>query len=150
MNTRTKTLWVPALISLTVSTILRLVLQSSVEPNDKLLNHAGLPLLLQALWLGALIFLGAVSAYVSHRAGGGLAIAAIAAAFPAALMLPFWTFFAINMALPSASQWFGLFSFVLNWVVLPSIALLLGALSYFKAQSVVGWKISMNKRTATF
>ena len=56
----------------------------------------------------------------------------------------------MNMALPSGVQWFGLVSGVLNWVVLPGIALFLGAVSCFKAQSVVDWKISMNDRTATF
>ena len=149
MNTRTKTLWIPGLISLTASMSLRLVLQKAVEPEDKLLNHAGLPLLPQVLWLAALVLLGATSAYMSRHAGGSRVIAGIAAIFPAAMMLPFWTFFAINMALPSSAQWFGLLSGVLNWVVLPGIALLLGALSYFKAQSVVDWKAGMNGRTAT-
>jgi hypothetical protein len=149
MNKRTRTLWIPGLTSLTASMTLRFVLQRTVEPKDKLLNHAGLPLLPQVLWLIALVLFGATSAYMSRQAGGSRASATIAAVFPAAMMFPFWTLFAINMALPSSAQWFGLFSGVLNWVVLPGVALLLGALSYFKAQSVVDWKAAMNRRTAT-
>jgi hypothetical protein len=149
MNTRTGRLWIPALFSLTASMALRLALQKAVEPEDKLLNHAGLPLQPQLLWLAALVLFGAISTHMSRRAGGGRAVAAIAAVFPALVMVPFWTAFAIKGTLPSPAQRLGLLFGVLYWIVLPGIALLLGALSYFKAQSFVDWKARVNARTAT-
>ena len=150
MNKRTRTLWMPGLISLTGSMAWRLILQRTVEPSQELLNHAGLPLLPQILWLAALPFLGAASAYMSRRAGGDRLAAATAAVFPAIVMIPFWIVLATKMALPSAAQWFGLFSGVLNWIVLPGMALLLGASPFLKFQLVVAWKVSVNTRTATF
>ena len=150
MNKRTRTLWVPGLISLTLSMAWRLNLQGTVAPSQELLNHAGLPLRQQLLWLAALPLLGAVSAYTSRRAGGDRSTAAIAAVFPAAVMIPFWIVLGMNMSLPSPSQWFGLFSGVVNWIVLPGMTLLLGALPFLKAQPVIDWKVSMNTRTATF
>ena len=66
MNNRTKTLWVPGLISLTGSMACRLVLQRSIGPSQTLLNHAGLPLIYQLLWLAALPLFGAASAHLSR------------------------------------------------------------------------------------
>jgi hypothetical protein len=70
MNNRTKTLWLPALASLTGSMWWRLILQRSFPQSQPLLNHAGLPLTYQRLWLAALPLFGASSAYLSRRAGG--------------------------------------------------------------------------------
>jgi len=150
MNKRTGTLWVPGLISLTGSMAWRLILQRTFGPTQKLLNHAGLPLRHQLLWLAALPLFGAASAYLSRRAGGGRSSATIAALFPSIVMIPLWLVLATRMSHPSPSQWFGLFSGVLNWIVLPGIALLLGALPFFKAQTLAEWKLTMNTRTATF
>jgi len=150
MNKRTGAVWVPVVISLVGSMASRLVLQGTVGPTQKLVNHAGLPLLQQLLWLAALPLVGGASAYVSRRAGGDRSVAAIAAVFPAAVMMPFWIAFAVKMKLPSPAQWFGLFSGVLNWIVLPGMALVCGASVFLKAQPVAGWKGRMNARTATF
>ena len=150
MNKRARTLWVPALVSLTVSMTWRLILQQTVQPGQKLLNHAGLPLYQQLFWLAALPGVGAVSAYLCRRAGGGRLSAATVAVFPSAVMIPFWIAFAVIMRLPSPSQWFGLLAGVLNWVVLPGVALLLGAWPFLKAQPAIDWNIRMNRRTAIF
>jgi hypothetical protein len=150
MNNRTKTLWLPALVSLTGSMAWRLILQRSFPPSQTLLNHAGLPLTYQLLWLAALPLFGALSAYLSRRAGGNRWTGLTAALSPAIVMIPLWIALATRMSHPSPSQWFGLFCGVLNWIVSPGVALLLGA-------SLPSTRIlrnmntrTMNTRTRTF
>ena len=155
MNNRTKTLWLPALASLAGSMVWRLILQRSFPPSQTLLNHAGLPLNYQLLWLAGLPLFGAASAYLSRRAGGGLSTRLTAALLPSIVMIPFWIAFATRMSHPSPRQWFGLFCGVLNWIVLPGIALSLGAWPLLSAQSANDTQKnmktrSMNTRTRTF
>ncbi len=127
MNNRTKTLWLPALASLTGSMAWRLILQRSFPPSETLLNHAGLPLAYQLLWLAALPLFGALSAYLSSRAGGDRLTGLTAALSPSIVMIPLWIALATRMSHPSPRQWFGLLCGVLNWIVSPGIALSLGA-----------------------
>lgn len=150
MNKRTKTLWVPGLISLTGSMAWRLILQRTILPSQTLLNHSGLPVVHQVLWLAALPLFGAASAYLSRRAGGDRLAAVISALFPSIVMIPLWVVLAIRMRYPSPAQWFGFFSGVLNWIVVPSAVLLLGAVPFFKGQPAIDWKPRMNSRTKTF
>jgi hypothetical protein len=76
------------------------------------------------------------SAYLSLRAGGDRLSAAAADEFSSIVMVPLWMVLATKMRYPSPSQWFGLLSGVLNWIVLPSIVLLFCALPFLKARSV--------------
>jgi hypothetical protein len=155
MNNRTRILWLPALASLTGSMAWRLILQRSFPPSQTLLNHAGLPLNYQLLWLAGLPLFGAASAYLSRRAGGDRSTRLAAALLPSIVMIPFWIAFATRMNHPSPRQWFGLFCGVLNWIVLPGIALSLGACSRLSNRSAndttKNTKIhTMNTRTRTF
>jgi len=145
MNNRTKTLWLPALASLTGSMAWRFILQRSFPQSQPLLNHAGLPLTYQFLWLAALPLFGAASAHLSRRAGGDRSTGLMAALFPAIVMIPLWMALATRMSHPSPRQWFGLFCGVLNWIVLPGGALLLGALPLLKDGNK-----GMKTRTRTF
>ena len=147
MNNRTKALWLPALASLTGSMAWRLILQRSFPQSQTLLNHAGLPLTYQLLWLAALPLFGASSAHLSRRAGGDRLTGLTAALSPSIVMIPLWIALAIRMAQPSPRQWFGLFSGVLNWIVVPGIALSLGAWPLLRAQSANDTKKNMNTRT---
>jgi len=118
-----------------------------------LLNHAGLPLTYQFLWLAALPLFGAASAHLSRRAGGDRSTGLTAALFPAMVMIPLWMALATRMSHPSPRQWFGLFCGVLNWIVVPGIALSLGAWSLLSAQSDNKKNMNtraMNTRTRTF
>jgi hypothetical protein len=128
----------------------RLILQGTVGAEPKLLNHAGLPLRQQLLWLAALPLFGACAAYMSRRAGGGRLTAATVALFPSIVMIPIWAVLATKISHPSPNQWRGLFSGVMNWIVVPGIAVLLGALPLLKAHSVGAWKPTLNSRTARF
>jgi hypothetical protein len=159
MNYRTKTLWVPGLISLTGSMAWMLILQRTIPQPQIPLNHAGLPLVCQVLlnhaglplifyqllWLATLPLFGAASARLSSRAGGDRLAGLTAALFPSVVMIPLWVALVIRMSHPSPRQWFNLFCGVLNWIVLPGGALLLGALPFLKDGNK-----GINTRTRTF
>jgi hypothetical protein len=147
MKNRTKTLWLPALTSLTGSMAWRMILQRSFPQSQTLLNHAGLPLTYQLLWLAALPLFGALSAHLSRRAGGDRSTGFAAALSSSIVMIPLWMAIAIRMSHPSPRQWFGLFCGVLNWIVAPGIALLLGAWFLLSARSPNDPKKNMNTRT---
>jgi hypothetical protein len=151
MNNRTKTLWLPALASLTGSMAWRLVLQRSFPQSQTLLNHAGLPLAYQLLWLAALPLFGALSAYLSRRAGGDRWTGLTAALSPAIVMIPLWMALATRMSHPSPRQWFGLLCGVLNWIVAPGIALSLGGWAILSTRTQKSMNTgTMNRRTRTF
>jgi hypothetical protein len=135
MNNRTKTLWLPALASLTSSMLWRFILQRSFPQSQPLLNHAGLPLAYQLLWLAALPLFGALSVYLSRRAGGDQLTGLMAALSPSIVMIPLWLALATKMSHPSPRQWFGFLCGVLNWIVTPGIALLLGAWPLLRTQT---------------
>jgi hypothetical protein len=135
MSDRAKTLWLPGLVSLAGSMVWRLILQRNIQPAQPLLNHAGLTLMYQLLWLAGLPLFGAASAGLSRRAGGDRSTALAAALFPSIVMVPFWMAFAVSMSHPSPRQFFGLFCGVTNWIVTPGMALALGALPFFQSQS---------------
>ena len=135
INGRTKTFWLPALVSLVGSMLWRLILQRSFPQSQPLLNHAGLPLAYQLLWLAVLPLVGALSVYLSRRAGGDQVTGLTAALFPAMLMIPLWMVLATRMSHPSPRQWFGLLCGVLNWIVAPGIALSVGALPLLRTRT---------------
>jgi hypothetical protein len=151
MNNRTRTLWLPALASLTGSMVWRLILQRSFPQSQPLLNHAGLPLTYQLLWLAALPLVGALSVHLSRRAGGDRLTGLIAALSPSILMIPLWIAIATRMSHPSPSQRFGLLCGVLNWIVAPGAALSLGAWFLLSLRTTKSTNTcTMNTRTRTF
>jgi hypothetical protein len=89
MSNRAKTIWAPALLSRTGSMVSRLILQRPFPPSQPLLNHAGLPLNYQLIWLAALPVFGAASAYLSLHAGGNRTSRAAAALAPSIVMIPY-------------------------------------------------------------
>jgi len=155
MNNRSRTLWLPGLISLSGYMASMFILQRAIPPLHKPLNHAAFPLGYQLLWLAALPLFGAASARLSSRAGGSRSTCLTAALLPSIVMVPLWIGLATRMNHPSPRQWFGLFCGVMNWIVLPAMALLLGALLVWKAQTAKNMKTifttpTVNARTATF
>jgi hypothetical protein len=148
MNQRIRTLWLPSLLSLSGVMTWRLILEQTVVPSQMLLNHAGLPLRHQLLWLAGLPWFGAASAYLSRRAGGTRNTRLTAALSSSIVMTPIWALLATRMSHPSQAQWFGLFRGVLYWILTPGVALLLGAIPF--VASPVMWKARMNGRTLRF
>jgi hypothetical protein len=151
MNSRARTVWLPALASLTGSIAWRMALQRPFPQSQALLNHAGLPLTYQLLWLAALPLFGALSVDLSRRAGGHRLAGFTAALSPSIVTIPLWIALAARMSHPSARQWFGLLCGVLNWIVTPGIALSLGAWSRLgtRTKKTVN-TFTMNTRTRRF
>jgi cation transport ATPase len=101
----------------------------------------------QLLWLATLPLFGAASAFLSRRAGGDRLTGLTAALFPSMVMIPLWIALATRMNHPSSRQFSNLFGGVLNWIVLPGVALSLGALPFLKARHARDSKESESTRT---
>ena len=147
LNLRTKSVWLPGLISLTAASLflfaeeLVLAHDSSFYFTDISLRpdhlSSGLPRSFYVGWLLAQTLCGAVAAYLSRRAGGSLRARVVAAAFPAIVMFALWTLVipASAVAEHNTFLWshrlyylFGVFV----WVVPPAIALVTGAAPFLK------------------
>ena len=131
MNHRTKTVWLPGLISFTLSMGLLWFLDwVGLHPRFIWMNNP--PLLFSLPWLLGLCALGAGSAYGSRRGGGGNAEPLLAAVFPAlALGIPILAglpvILVVRSHVPSELVFNGFASALLGWVIIPGVALLAGA-----------------------
>jgi hypothetical protein len=135
MNQRTRSFWVPGLVTLTISTSWLLLLQSGHWPMSRPLVYTCPPLAPFAIWLVTLPLIGALGTYLSQRAGGSLRARLGAAAFPSiaflGLLVFVWVFALFAEKNPFVWQQQAQFVLVfLPWVVFPGIALLAGALLF--------------------
>jgi hypothetical protein len=133
MNHRSKTLWLPGLVALTLASVFLMVLQrfGSLQPRIYRVDDG--ILVLHLPWLMLLPFCGAAGAYLSRRAGGRSLNCLVAGVFPAlimlgvfCLMLPIGIVIQQNAYIIHHPLYFGLA--LLNWTVLPGAVLLLGAI----------------------
>ena len=150
VNHRTKALWLPGLISLALSAGWMFLLQRTLAQGQPPWKHAGLPLGLYILWLTSLPLFGAMSAYASKRLGGERRSRIAASLFLPILMLVFCIAVTIRVATTADGrpvQWANTFLTALNWVILPGLALLLGAFPFLGTQSTLTGKGIMNHRT---
>ena len=84
MNTRTKTLWLPALANLALASLFLLMLtRASLQPHNLVRLGSGLAPWLYGGWLISQVFSGAVGAGLSRWAGGTSRVRIVAAGFPA-------------------------------------------------------------------
>ena len=136
MNDRTRSLWVPGLVSLTAAMAFLMFLQlTGVQPRFIWLR-SGPPLMLYSPWLIAQPLFGAIGAYLSRRAGGERRACLIAGLFPAMVMLGL---FSVGLAVKIVVLG-KLFSIPLAavlgqtcfWIILPGFALLFGTLPFLK------------------
>lgn len=140
MNHRTRTLWLPGLVSLTASMTWLMLLQL-VGPQPRLpWLHSGLPLMPYLVWLLTQPLFGAMGAYMSRRAGGERVTELTASLFPAIVMLGLWGLVVAMSSLVEKNphvlpQWplvlFGAF----NWAILPGVLLLLGRFLFLRTAS---------------
>jgi|SRR5580704_487887 hypothetical protein len=143
MNHRTKTLWLPALISLTAamvflmaSTIVarqpwvlagRFINVPTSTTNTNYQMAAYLP------WLISLPLCGAVGAYFSCRAGGGRAARLVAGLFPWIALFGLIGFLTvIGRIVPFQHQWIRFVTGLLLVSVPPGIALFLGVIPFLR------------------
>ena len=131
MNQRTKAIWIPGLISLTVaSSALALLQVWGVRPHIVWMR-SGLALLFYIPWLVAQPVFGAVGAYISRHNGGSLSERLTAGLLPAAGMLPVFCL-AFCSALAHRITLGGLTVCIAAWVVVPGIALAVGTLPFLR------------------
>ncbi len=152
MNRRSQLIWFPSLVTLALSMGCLMILQeSSVQPQMPW-NHAGAPLMPYLLWIVALPLIGAVSGYLSGRAEGPRAARFLAVLFPSVVMFGLWLIIlAILMARGSEQpiQWENFGFGLLLWVVVPGLALLLGAWPFLGMQGRKDPQHLLNHRTKT-
>jgi hypothetical protein len=133
---RLRTLWLPGVCTgLLSGAVLRLLPFPPVtSPNVSWLGY-GTPLVIYWQWYLCLLLIGAMGAYCSRRAGGTVRERALAASFPAlqmicwpGIVLPFVMIF--DLIAYHRAPLLVAAIFLLDWIVLPEAALLLGALPF--------------------
>lgn len=137
MNERTKSLWLPGLVMLFLSSALLMYI-TRFGPFPKMVwLDARQPLLLYVPWLVSLPVFGALGAYWSRRAGGRVRARIAAGVFPVLMLagaffmiLPIAILFDRNIPFSMFVTSFGLM--LLGWVLIPGVALLLGALPFLR------------------
>jgi hypothetical protein len=143
VNYRTKSLWLPALTTFLGASVSLMVCQFfGLQPHTVWVGKVGMSL--YWAWLATLPVFGATGAHLSRRAHGGASARLVAGLSPSLIML-----IVICVILPwglaiDGFDFFRLVGFglgVVNWVVVPAVALLLGALPFVSpsepAQSVI-------------
>jgi hypothetical protein len=131
MTQRTRSLWLPGLLTGALAWGLFRVLETvGVDPNVFWWREA--PMMFFLPWTLALPFIGALGAHSSRAKGGRIGERLLAAVFPA---IAFSVFTAVAVAIrwvngsipiPPVTVLFVL----LSWVVVPAVALLVGALPF--------------------
>ena len=137
MNHRTKSLWLPALLTLLGASV-SLMATQFLGLQSRLVWIHGMGITLYWPWLAGLPLCGALGAYLSQRAHGPLRARLAAGLSPALIML-----IVMLLILPWGLALDGLhfltlvsFGFGLaNWVALPAFALLIGALPFLRESS---------------
>jgi hypothetical protein len=135
MNTRTRTLWLPGLVTLTLSMGFLLFLQSAgFPPRTAQWQSHGYVLLFYVPWLLSLPLFGALGAYLSARAGGSRPTVVLASIFPAFFLvisffviLPLAVFF--DRSVTVHFHLLPLIPALFVAIILPSAALFLGGRS---------------------
>jgi hypothetical protein len=141
MNHRTKSVWVPGLISLTLASVaLAGVQRFGLAPHIVWLR-SGLAFMLYIPWLIALPFVGALGAYASRRAGGRIMDRVASGLFPAfgvicALCVAAIFAIFVDRRVNSHVMAFGMAMFLLNWIVLPAAALFIGTLPFLRGTTI--------------
>jgi hypothetical protein len=134
MNDRTSRLWLPGLASLIAAAIL-LVLEIQLGIRDSFIH---LPLAMTAIfpWLANMLLSGGVAAYLSRRGGGTRRARLTSALFPAgAFFLCFCLVFVARFSEADPFITWSAFAIsACNWVLVPGVALVLGALPFLGAR----------------
>ncbi len=137
MNYRTKVLWLPALGAFALSSILlALLIFAGLYPHIYLLKD-GLFIPFYVPWLLALPIVGALGAFWSKRAGGGVLDRLLVSQAPSIIWLAvLLTFLAlapfIDRHVPLIFKLQGMLTYIVAWVLAPSLGLLLGAVPFLR------------------
>ena len=138
MNYRTKSFWLPALITLSGASVSLAATQFlGLQPQQVWVGKMGMTFYWP--WLASLPIFGAVGAYISRRATGQVPTRLAAGLAPALVMLV-----VMFLILPwglclDGFHFFRLVHFglgLINWVGIPAAALLLGALPFLRRNNL--------------
>ncbi len=144
MNHRTKTLWLPGLISLTAAMIFLMVSElfslqpRFLVPGSFAVVHtsstsANVLLVAYLPWLALLPLCGAAGAFLSRRAGGQRRARLAAGMFPWTSLFVLVTFLTlIGQIVPFKHEWIGFVTRLLLISIPPGVALLLGVIPFLK------------------
>lgn len=144
MNHRTKSIWIPGLITLIITSAALAVLQACrVQPHVTWLR-AGVGLVFYTPWLIAQPAFGAIGAYLSRRAGGDRCARLLSGLFPSLMMLAaFAVILGVGLALRlirisdfPPELWPVVGAHFAVWVAIPALALALGALPFVGVSEV--------------
>lgn len=137
MNERTRFVWIPGLAVFALTGVFLMVVQrAGLRPTAAWLDPR-IPLLFYWPWLVALPVIGAIGAYWSRRAGGRFSFRILAGVFPivpflALLVLSFPLALVIDRQVPLNLKFVAWAMYMLNWVLIPGGALLLGTLPFLR------------------
>ncbi len=136
MNNRTKSLWLPALANLIIAPGLLMILQK-VGLHPRVVWIGNMAMVLYLPWLVALPVFGALGAFLAKRAHASPLYRMASGTAPALAMLgSFAVFLPLSLALGTAHlsgfPWVYFALTILNWVLLPALALLLGATPFLR------------------
>lgn len=135
MNYRTKSLWMPALACISSSSLAMMLLQfADVRP--QLVWTKPVAFFLYWPWLGLLPFCGALGGWLSRRAGGSIFSRLAAVLAPVLWMLALGIMVEPLELVHNGLGHLAYFAYgVGNWVVLPGIALLIGAAPFLRGRA---------------
>jgi hypothetical protein len=138
MNYRTKVLWLPAFCTFLLNGLLLALLQvAGLRPHIYWLNR-GLFIPFYIPWLLALPIIGAVGAFWSKRVGGRVSHQLLVSLAPLIIWLGIMMTVFLPLALivdrrvPLNLKMESLLTYVVAWMLLPSLALSLGALPFLR------------------
>jgi len=133
MNYRTKSLWLPALTTLLGASV-SLALMQFLGMRPHVVSIAGMGVTFYWPWLATLPIFGAMGAWLSRRGQGKRSACLVAGLSPAVLMLIVMVGLVLPFGLVIDGMDFirlvGLGIALTMWVVIPGIALLVGALPF--------------------
>jgi hypothetical protein len=134
MNQRSRTLWLPGLITLTLASVSLTVMQLFAFSRPRVYWVNGVNVEVGVLWLLSLVPCGALGAYLSRRAGGSRWNSLVVTLFPSLTMLgvfcvvlPIAIFIEHNTYVIHHLGPFGLA--LLAWTIVPGVPSLLGAMT---------------------
>ncbi len=138
MNYRTKVLWLPAFCTFLLNGLLQALLQfAGLRPHIYWLSR-GLCIPFHIPWLLTLPIIGAVGAFWSKRAGGSGSHRILVSLAPMIIWLGIMlTLFlsldlVVDRRLPLNLKMESLMTYIVAWMLLPSLALFLGAIPFLR------------------
>ncbi|MGA9307789.1 MAG: hypothetical protein WBW31_20485 [Candidatus Sulfotelmatobacter sp.] len=132
MNDRTKHLWLPGLVSLTLAMILLAPL-IAISMQPRFVGRSPLEMVLLP-WLAVLPLCGASGAYLSRRAAGSPRARLVAGLFPTIALLSVGSILVVTRLLTFAHpEWlYGSVALAVG-IIFPSASLLIGTAPFLKA-----------------